>query len=251
MPYEYLLVLSLVQGIAEFLPISSSAHLILLPQVAGVADQGLFVDVAAHVGSLFAVLLFYRARVWEMLCWRDRPLMSKLVISFIPIVIFGVAKLLIGFDTPRSAVVAAWASIIFGILLWLCDRRAGGRSEVSRGEAALAGCAQALAAAAPGVSRSGIVLSSLRARGVARPAAVDFAFLMSIPAIAAAGAEALLEAHKAGEAIDWARTGFVVGTSFVFSLGAIRLMRGWVSRFSFGAFAIYRVVLGIAILLLL
>ena len=242
MSFVYILALGALQGLTEFLPVSSSAHLELLSAFSGVPEQGRFFAVAAHVGSLLAVLWHYRARVMEMLVLKDRPLALKLAVSFLPVLALGLV-----FDPPGGAMTIAWCSIVFGLLLWLADRF--GRSDAPVGplSAFLAGCAQVVALM-PGVSRSGIVLTSLRVQGISREKAMDFAFLMSIPAIAAAGAYELLRALGAPGPVDWGASASAVAASFLFSLLAIRLMLAFVRRFPFSVFAAYRVALGVVLL---
>jgi undecaprenyl-diphosphatase len=248
MGYSYLAAVAFIQGITEFLPVSSSAHLVLLPALSGSSDQGIFTDVCAHLGSLLAVVVFYRARIVEVLCGRNRALFARLCVSFMPILILGIAKLALGFDIPRGVGIIAWASIIFGVFLWLGDRRAPRTKEISLLDSLIAGVAQAMAVI-PGVSRSGITLTSLRMGGIARPKALEFAFLMGVPAIAAAGVEAFIEAGKSSSAIDWSGVAFVVAASFGFSFASIKIMTGWVRGHSLAPFAAYRIALGAAILL--
>lgn len=240
--FDYIMLLAAVQGFTEFLPVSSSAHLALLPQVTGGTDQGMFVDVAAHVGSLLAVMWHYRARVAQLLMFRDWGLTTKLALSFLPVLMLGMF-----IDPPRSIIFIAANSIIFGILLYLADKFGKNDRQVSNSTAFLAGCAQVVALI-PGVSRSGITTTLMRARGVSRTAALDFAFLMSMPAIAAAGGYELLNAVSSGQTIDWAATGLTILFSATFSLLAIRLMLGFVRRWSFAPFAAYRIALGAALL---
>ncbi|MDR0449079.1 MAG: undecaprenyl-diphosphate phosphatase [Rickettsiales bacterium] len=242
--FDYIMLLAALQGFTEFLPVSSSAHLALLPSVLGQADQGMFVDVAAHVGSLLAVMWHYRARVFEILSFKNWNLTAKIALSFLPVLLLG---LLI--DPPRGVIVIAINSIVFGIILYIADRFGKNDREVSFGTAFIAGCAQVLALI-PGVSRSGITITAMRARGVSRTAALDFAFLMSMPAIAAAGGYELIKAVKASEAVDWSAAGLTILFSAILSLLAIRLMLGFVRKFSFAPFCIYRVALG-AILLIM
>ncbi|MDR1826482.1 MAG: undecaprenyl-diphosphate phosphatase [Rickettsiales bacterium] len=245
MTSEYLVLLSFIQGFAEFLPISSSAHLALIPALASVADQGRFIDVAAHVGSLLAVMWRYRRRVRALLTFEDMGLAWRLTLSFIPMLMLGLF-----IDPPRAPMIIAVNMIVFGALLWAADRFGKKDRDVSPGTAFLAGLAQVMALI-PGVSRSGVTISMMRARGVDRPKALDFAFLMSMPAIAAAGAWELLGALRAAEAVDWTAAITTVASSFVFSLIAIKFMMHFVRRFSFLPFAIYRVALGIVILYML
>jgi len=242
MVLEYIVLLSAIQGFTEFLPISSSAHLALLPALSGFADQGLFIDVAAHVGSLLAVMWHYRTRVAELLTFKDKGLMARLILSILPVLTLG---LLI--SSPRGVAVIAVCSIVFGVLLWLADRYGASNKDISIPTAFMAGLAQ-VAALVPGVSRSGISISVMRARGVPRTEALDFAFLMSMPAIAAAGGWELIQAIKSLETVDWIAAGLVVAISAIFSLLAIRFMLKFVKRFSFAGFAIYRIALGVILL---
>ncbi|MCL2629235.1 MAG: undecaprenyl-diphosphate phosphatase [Alphaproteobacteria bacterium] len=240
---DYIMLLAAIQGFTEFLPVSSSAHLALLPSVLNVEDQGMFIDVAAHVGALLAVMWHYRARVAQILTFKDWSLTAKLAVSVVPVLALG---LLI--NPPRGITIIAINSIVFGILLYAADRFGKSEREVSMRTAFIAGCAQVLALI-PGVSRSGITVTAMRARGVSRKDALDFAFLMSMPAIGAAGCYELIKAVTSDEAINWAATAWTVGLSAIFSLLAIRFMLRFVRHFSFAAFAAYRVVLGIILLI--
>ena len=242
MTLEYILLLSAIQGLTEYIPVSSSAHLALLPMLSGAEDQGLFIDVAAHVGSLMAVTWHYRGRVLELLKFRDRGLMTRLILATLPILTLGLF-----INSPRGVVVIAVCSIIFGILLWLADKYGKEGREVSLSTAFITGLAQVLALV-PGVSRSGITVSAMRARGVGRTEALDFAFLMSMPAIAAAGGWEFLQAIRSPEVINWTAVGLVVATSAIFSLWAIRFMLRFARKFSFAGFAFYRVLLGVILL---
>lgn len=243
MAIELIFFLAAIQGFTEFLPVSSSAHLALIPALTGAADQGLFIDVAAHVGSLLAVMWHYRARVAQLLTFRDRGLMAKLALSFLPVLALGVF-----ISPPRGVAVIAINSIVFGIILWLADRYGKSGRNVSLSTAFVAGLAQVVALI-PGVSRSGITISAMRARGIGRAEALDFAFLMSMPAIAAAGGWELIHAIKSPQAVNWGAAGLTMAISAVFSLMAIRFMLGFVRRFSFAGFSVYRVILGAALLL--
>lgn len=242
MGLEYIVLLSALQGFTEFLPVSSSAHLALLPALSGVQDQGMFIDVAAHVGSLLAVMWHYREQVAELLMFRDKGLTTRLILSILPVLTLG---LLI--TPPRGVAVIAVCSIVFGIILWLADKYGKQNKDVSLGTAFLAGLAQ-VAALVPGVSRSGITITTMRGSGVSRTEALDFAFLMSMPAIAAAGGWELIHALKSPEVVNWSEAGLVVAISGIFSLFAIRFMLGFVRRFSFAGFALYRVALGVILL---
>ncbi|MDR2685198.1 MAG: undecaprenyl-diphosphate phosphatase [Rickettsiales bacterium] len=241
--FDYMVLLAALQGFTEFLPVSSSAHLALLPSFMGAEDQGMFIDVAVHVGSLLAVMWHYRARIVELLDFRN-PLMMKISLSFLPVLLLGLF-----IDPPRGIVIIAINSIVFGALLYVADRFGKSGREVSYGTAFIAGLAQ-VAALIPGVSRSGITITAMRARGVSRADALDFAFLMSMPAIAAAGGYELLKALGSAESVNWSAAGITMALSAVFSLLAIRLMLGFVRKFSFAPFAIYRLALGAVLLVM-
>jgi len=242
MEYIYIILLSAIQGITEFLPVSSSAHLALLPTLSGMADQGGFIDVAAHVGSLLAVMWHYRTRVAQLILIKDKKLLRRLIISFLPVLALGWL-----IDSPRGVLIIAVNLIVFGAILWAADRYGRSDREVSPMTALIAGAAQ-LAALIPGVSRSGITISAMRARGVGRGDALDFSFMMSMPAIAAAGGLTLIHAVKSPDNVNWGAAGLAVVASCVFSLIVIRLMLKSVKRFSFSGFAIYRIILGAVLL---
>ena len=242
MEYAYIILLSAIQGITEFLPVSSSAHLALLPSLSGMADQGGFIDVAAHVGSLLAVMWHYRDRVVQLILIKDKKLLRRLIISFLPVLAVGWL-----IDPPRGVLVIAVNLIIFGAVLWVADKYGRSDREVSPITALIAGAAQ-LAALVPGVSRSGITISAMRARGVKRTEALDFSFMMSMPAIAAAGGLTLIHAIGGSDPVDWGAAGLAMAASCVFSLGVIRLMLGSVKKFSFSGFAVYRIILGVILL---
>ena len=256
-------ILGLVQGLAEFLPISSSAHLVLTPWVFGWSDPGLSFDVALHVGTLVAVLWYFRAEwvkltqsAFALLRTRKADTEEKrrflyLVIATIPAAIGGVLLEEYAETTFRSPALMAVTLMVMGVLLWAVDRYAvQDRRLGSLGarDAILIGLAQVLALV-PGVSRSGSTMTAGRALGFDRQSAAVFSFLMSMPVTAAA---ALLKVP------DLLRTEGITTTlvAGVISAGisswlAIAVLLRYVSRHSFGVFAVYRVALGILILTLL
>ncbi len=252
-----IIVLALVQGLTEFLPVSSSAHLILVPVLTGWPDQGLAFDVAVHLGSLAAVVIYFRVELNRMaLAWvhsitrrrhtADSRLAWAVVVATVPA---GVAGLLLDDVVAqwlRSPLVIAAATVGFGLLLGLADRRGGGgRSEhaLGWGGVVLVGLAQALALV-PGTSRSGITITAGLLLGLSRQGAARFSFLLSVPIILAA---ALLESVKLAEAaapVDW--TAF--GLGIVLSAGAAYACIHWflrlVERVGMMPFVIYRLLLG-------
>jgi undecaprenyl-diphosphatase len=243
---------SFIQGFTEFLPVSSSAHLLTLPHILGGPDQGLVMDIAAHAGSLLAVLATFRKRAFETAAAlfsskksAARDLVLKLSVATAPFALVASIMFLTDINLFRHPAIAVFTLAVFGILLWAADRRFHGEKDergLSFKDALIIGCGQALAVV-PGVSRSGICLTFGLARGMGRKAAVEFAFLLSIPTMTLAGAGATLEYMKEGAQAPALHIVSVGALSFLFSLAAIRLMLAWVSKFSLAAFAAYRIVL--------
>ncbi len=256
-----IVVLALIQGITEFLPISSSGHLLLVPALTGWPDQGLLTDVMVHMGSFLAVVVYFwrdcvnltiggldllRGRVTA---WGRLALL--IVVGTIPAVAFGVFLDKIGFmDAVRTMPqIIAWNAIIFGALLYICDRyglTTRRMSDMSLMPALIIGIAQAIAII-PGTSRSGITMTAARALGFERPEAARFAFLLGIPAIAGAGVLKLGDAVASGETISFSVMLTAILTFFV-ALGTITLLMKMVRYMSFLPFAVYRILLGILLL---
>lgn len=263
MPIEQIIVLALIQGITEFLPISSSGHLLLVPLLTGWPDQGLMTDVMVHMGSFLAVVVYFWRDILKLIIGtfdllRGRmTLWGKLALfilaATIPAVIVGPILDKIGFmDQVRiMPQLVAWNAIIFGTLLYLCDRFGlwlKRMEDMTLVQALIIGAAQALAII-PGTSRSGITMTAGRALGFERPEAARFSFLLGIPAIAGAGILKLGTATSEGHMIssDQLLTAFF---TFLVALVTIAVLMRLVKFMSFLPFAIYRVALGITLLLL-
>lgn len=251
------IVLALVQGLTEILPISSSGHLVLVPHLLGWPDQGLAFDVALHVGTLFAVIAYFRREVLGMAsAWAGslagRPLSDearfawRLALATIPAALAG---LLFGDFIEanlRSPKVIIVTLIGFGLLLGWADRRAPeGRSEMQTGwrEALIIGCAQALALV-PGTSRSGVTMTAGRFLGLSRIGAARFSFLMSIPVILIAGSYKMLQLALSEEPGDWPMLAAGMAVAFVSTLVSIHVLLRLVQRVGFLPFVIYRLLLG-------
>ncbi|MFQ5959227.1 MAG: undecaprenyl-diphosphate phosphatase [Alphaproteobacteria bacterium] len=252
----HLVVLALVQGITEFLPISSSGHLILVPMLTGWPDQGLMFDVAVHVGTLGAVLLYFRRDVWHMLAgvarWiggRRNPgagLALLIVVATVPVVAAGAGLKYVGTDGLRNITVIGWTTLGFGVVLFAVDRWCLTVRRIEHMPVASAfaiGLAQVLALV-PGTSRSGITMTAARALGYERQEAARFSLLLSIPVIIAAGALEGLELYETGDAGLTADVVFATALAFVSALAAIGFLMKWLRRASFTPFVIYRVGLG-------
>jgi undecaprenyl-diphosphatase len=258
----HLVVLALVQGITEFLPVSSSGHLVLVPVFTGWEDQGLLMDVAVHVGTLGAVLLYLIGDIAGIFAGlynvsrgrRDSRARMALyiIIGTIPVVVAGYFMNQYYPGGFRSIAVIGWTMLGFGLFLGLTDwlgmtvRR---MDHIRISDALIIGVFQVLALI-PGTSRAGITMSAARLLGLERPDAARFSMLLSIPAIAGAGVLKGLELYQSGDVQLTSDVMIVAGMSFGTALVAILIMMAWLRRASFAPFVLYRLVLGCALLAL-
>ena len=262
MPLLHLILVALVQGITEFLPVSSSGHLVLIPLATGYDDQGLAVDVAVHVGTLVAVIAYFRGEVAlalhgvaDLLARRRTAgarLALGLAVATVPVVLAGLLLRAYGLDEAmRSVAVIGWAMLLFGLVLWWADRFPERRADAdwSLRDALVMGLWQAVALI-PGTSRSGIVITGARALGYDRESAARLAMLMSIPTILAAGSllgvQALTAPHGPGFWRDLVLAAVLSGLA---AFAALALMMRLLRSVSFTPYVIYRVVLGIVLLI--
>jgi undecaprenyl-diphosphatase len=245
--YFQAIVLGAVQGLAEFLPISSSAHLILVPWLLKWQDPGLAFDVALHMGTLLALLIYYRddwiAMVRSVAGGQsaERRLLQLLIVASVPGAIIGLALEKQAETTFRSPMLIAIAMAVLAVLLWLFDKLSPQKrtmSEMTYWDALVIGFSQALAII-PGVSRSGATITMARAVGVERGDSANFSFLMATPIIAGAG---LVEARKLiHEGLDWSvGLGFI--SAAIFGLIAIAFLIRYVRTRNYVAFAVYRLL---------
>ena len=261
MSIEQIIIIAIVQGITEFLPISSSGHLAILSDLAGWPDQGHGMDVMVHVGSLLAIIVYFWKDVlmllaggWDLVRGRltDPARMALyIVLATIPAVLFGLFLEKSGMlDAVRSDVVTkfkiiGWNAIIFGILLYAAD--IAGKStkimeHMKMKPALMIGIAQAFALI-PGTSRSGITMTAARLLGFKRPEAARFSFLLGIPAIAGAGVLTIKKAVESGAGIS-SDTYLAAGLTFFSSIAAIAILMTMVKHMSFLPFLVYRLMLG-------
>ena len=257
-----LFLVAIIQGITEFLPVSSSGHLILLPKLTGMADQGQVIDVAVHAGTLFAVVIYFWSDVRLALAGLPSLLRGKidnqgawlalcLGLATIPVVIFGLVLKVTGLDEAmRSVTVIGWTMLIFGLVLYWADQKGEQTktaSQWSLKDAFIMGLWQALALI-PGTSRSGIAITAGRYLGYAREDAAKLAMLMSIPAILASGTLLGLEVARGADAA-LARDGAIAAVfAFVAAFLALSLMMRLLKSVSFTPYVIYRVILGIVLI---
>jgi undecaprenyl-diphosphatase len=253
----HLIVLGIIQGITEFLPVSSSAHLILVPKFLGEADQGLLIDLGAHFGTLFAVLLLFRAEVARMVrggfdllqrrVTDDAKLLLLLALGTIPAGIAGILMEDIVQTTLRHVEVIIFTGIFWGAMLWIADRVGKNDKTLETGltwkNVLIVGFAQALALV-PGTSRSGITMTAARFLGFPRVEAARFSFLLSIPITAAAAGLGIVKLIQApADHKNYGDFFAVAGISFVTALLAVVFLLRWLKRFSFTPFVIYRFIL--------
>jgi len=255
-----IIVLALVQGLTEFLPISSSAHLILVPFLTDWPDQGIAFDVAVHVGTLTAVVIYFRKEINKMFfAWmaslkgkhsEDSKLAWGVLIGTIPVGLIGLLFNDYISDNLRSPLVIATTTIIFGLLLWYSDwsgKRRRDEHSLSIKDIVVIGCAQAIALI-PGTSRSGITITAGLMLGLTAPAAARFSFLLSIPVIVLAGGmETLdyLEVASVGDIND-----LIIGSliSAVSAYACIHYFLLLLERVGMTPFVIYRLLLGFVLL---
>ena len=262
MPPLHAVVLGLVQGATEFLPVSSSGHLILVPVLLGWPDQGVAFDAAVHLGTAVALLCYFGPELGRLLGGviagrpADQRLAIGLVLGTIPAAVVGVLFEHAIEDRLRSTAVVALSSIAWAVVLWLADRQASrGRihevREVGVGRALLMGAAQIIALV-PGTSRSGVTLSAGLFSGLDRSTAARFAFLLGLPITAGAGLVKTLSLVRHGVPPAEA-TALALGlvTSFLAGLAAVWFLVAYLRRRSLTVFVVYRILLGALILLLL
>lgn len=267
-----IIILALLQGLTEFLPISSSAHLILPSQILGWQDQGLGFDVAVHVGTLLAVTLYFRKALGAMtMAWLgtinigpakssndaqisfDGKLAWWIIFASIPAGLFGLLGKDFIEEHLRSALVIAATTLLFGFLLGFADVKAGNRKAHKSLEklgfkgTMLIGLAQAVALI-PGTSRSGITMTIGLLLGLSRDNAARFSFLLSIPAIAMAGSYLTLKLVLSTEGVDWQAIGLGSLLAFVSAYACIHYFLILLNKLGMMPFVIYRLILGVGLL---
>lgn len=260
MTLEQILLLSFIQGVTEFLPISSSGHLVLVPALCGWKDQGLIMTVAAHVGTLGSVLFYFHKDVASLFkgCFsllrgkvnENTHLLFNLIIATVPVVLVGfLFDKMVG-DALRSVTLIAWVGIIFGVILYGADKYGHlveTVADTNLKRAFVFGVAQCVALV-NGISRSGACLTAGRFMNYKRTDAARFAFLMSIPTIIAAGTLKGYQLLKSGDLSMINDAAMMMGFSFIFGFCAITFMMRWLQKSTLTPFVIYRVFLGLVLL---
>ena len=257
MTYLHGVVLGVVQGVTEFLPVSSSGHLILVPHVFGWPDQGLAVDAALHLGTLAALLAYFRRELLALVSGAlPRRLVALVAVATLP---GGLAGVLLGKlieEHLRSAFLIALSTAAWGVVMWLADRRAAPPPATPRDplerltwpQGLAVGCAQALALI-PGTSRSGITITTGLFGGLDRATAARFSFLLGIPITAGAGGLKLLHLVRGGlPASEGGPLLAAILASFLSGWLAVWFLVGYLKTRSLTPFVIYRLVLALAII---
>jgi undecaprenyl-diphosphatase len=259
-----IIVLALIQGLTEFLPVSSSAHLILGSKAFGWPDQGLVFDVATHLGTLIAVLIYFRhdliemAKAWLGPVRNDTDRQHRAMVVYLAIA--SVPALLIGFLTHdlvefylRDLRIIAWTTIGFGLVLWLADAvgpKQRSIEEINVKSAVIIGLVQAFALI-PGASRSGVTITAGRFLGFSPDAAARFSFLLSIPIIGAAGSFGVLRVASGDAPIEWGQFMLAVVLAAVAGWLCIATFLALLKRVGLMPFVIYRLLLGAVLLWIL
>lgn len=253
-----IIILAIVQGITEFLPVSSSAHLILVPVLTNWQDQGLAIDVAAHLGSLVAVVHYFRTDLWRLIQSglisikirsienHQAKLFWLIGLASLPVLSVGYLGHEIIVTYFRNPLIIAFATIFFGLLLWYADRigkRSNTMKNISLKTAMLIGVAQVLALM-PGTSRSGITMTAALMLGFDRQSAARFSFFLAIPVIFYAATYESLNLFKSGSGIDVLSFALTAVLSAIIAWISIHYFLRFLDRLGMLPFVIYRVVLG-------
>ena len=244
-----ILILSIVQGISEFLPISSIAHLVLISKYYVFVNQNLLIDICLHLGSLLAVIIYFRNDLFSFV--QNKYFLSKILIGTIPILPIGYIFYQTGIiNQLRSLEVIGWASLFFGILLYISDKRENKKKisqDFSIRSAIFIGLFQVLALI-PGVSRSGITITSGRLLGFERVDSAKISFFLSIPTLFAASILGIFNIYKEGSSELNFLAIIAVIFSFIFSYLTIAIFLNFIKKFSLKIFVIYRIIISVLIL---
>jgi undecaprenyl-diphosphatase len=250
-------ILGIIEGITEFLPISSTGHLLLVENTHLLPQQSDLFNITIQSGAALAVLFAFASRVRQLFTGiadpNARSYLAKLVLAFVITGVGGLALKKLGFTLPKETAPIAWATLVGGIAILAIEWAVRGRrlhSEITWLTAVVVGLAQILAAVFPGTSRSAATILIALAIGVARPAATEFSFLVGVPTLLAAGLYETQHAlrHPGSVATDWGL--LVLGTlvSAVTAFLVVRWLIRWIQTHNFSPFGWYRIALGLAML---
>jgi len=244
-----ILILSAIQGVSEFLPVSSAAHLVLVSKYYAFINQNLLIDICLHLGSLLAIIIYFRNDLFHFI--KNKNFLLKILIGTIPIIPIGYIIYQTGLIAQlRNLETIGWMSLIFGILLYISDKSKIVKkinTEFSSKSAIFIGLFQVLALI-PGVSRSGITITAGRLLGFDRFDSAKISFFLSIPTLFAASVIGIFNVYKEGSSELNYLAIIAVIFSFIFSYVTIALFFNFIKKFSLNIFVIYRIILSIFIL---
>ena len=244
-----ILILATIQGISEFLPVSSTAHLVLFSQYYEFSNQNLLIDISLHLGSLIAIIFYFRKDLFNFV--QNKSFLIKILLGTIPIIPVGYILYQTGLiNSLRSLEVIGWMSLIFGILLYISDKFKITKkinTGFTNGSAIIIGLFQVLALI-PGVSRSGITITSGRLLGFSRFDSAKISFFLSIPTLGAASLLGIYSIYKEGSTELNFLAIIAVIFSFIFSYFTIALFLNFIKKFSLNIFIIYRIILSLFLL---
>ena len=244
-----ILILSLIQGLSEFIPVSSAAHLILISKYYAFSNQNLLIDICLHLGSLMAIILYFRKELFNLV--KNKLFLTKILIGTIPIIPGGYILFQTGaMDQIRSLEIIAWMSLVFGILLYIGDKSKITKKidlNFTKKSAVFIGLFQILALI-PGVSRSGITITAARILGFDRFDSAKISFFLSIPTLTAASILGIYNIYKVGSSELNFLSIIAVIFSFIFSYATITFFLSFIKKFSLNIFVIYRIALSLLIL---
>lgn len=246
-----ILILSFIQGVTEFLPISSSSHLIIISKYSNFTSQGLSIDVSLHMGSLIAVLSYFHKDLLDFV--RNFKLFVKILIASIPVIIFGFFLVLTNLiEELRNIKIIGWTTLVFGIFLYLSDKfklEKTIESDFTFRSAIIIGLIQ-IFSLIPGVSRSGVTITAARVLKFNRVDAAKISFLLSIPTLGAVSIFGMKNIFLSDN-LSFSMLNLIsIFFSFIFSLFTIKYFLEYINKFSLGLFVIYRIFLGIILLLI-
>jgi len=246
-----ILILSFIQGVSEFLPVSSAAHLVLVSKYYNFVNQSLLVDICLHLGSLIAIIFYFRNDLFNFI--KNKNFLIKIIIATIPIIPVGYIIHETGLiGSLRNLKLIGWTSLIFGILLYISDKCKTGKkieTEFNNHSAIIIGLFQVLSLI-PGVSRSGITITSGRFLGFNRFDSAKISFFLSIPTLAAASILGIYNIYKEGSTELNFLAIIAVIFSFIFSYITIAFFLKFIKTFSLNIFIIYRLILSSLILII-
>ena len=246
-----ILILSIVQGVSEFLPISSSAHLILVSNLYNLKNSSLLIDISLHLGSLLAIVFYFRKDLFNLK--ENKKLLQLILIGSIPLIIFGyLLHTTEVIDLLRNIKVIAWTTLFFGIILFFSDQRKVSKNisnDLNFKDIIFIGTFQMLALI-PGVSRAGITITAARFLKFNRFDSGKISFLLSIPALAGASFLGLKDAFSQSIQFNYLIIA-ATGLSFIFSYLTVRFFLIYINKFSLNIFVIYRILIASILFLII